>query len=293
MTRRLLQTVALTAATCALAAQVMAQGASTGTPTVSREVLAILLEGPDGLRGRSFDLSVGALAPGFPADLVPPGADVRASAVEAQSAATTVVAAAPRFSLADQGRFEQRLAAAGWIDPDRPRGFVGPSTSPTLTLCRGDQFAKVTYIPDATGGSFIRAMVERDAARACVVRPEMTDTVVPVPTLTIPEGARSGRAAIGGTPDAMYSSIRLETAHSVEQVNAHYAAQLTSAGWTLASAAAGDRSMAVSRLRATGRGGRAVTGLLIVAAIEGTSQIDVMLRVVQAQAGPAPASIIR
>jgi hypothetical protein len=51
--------------------------------------------------------------------------------------------------------------------------------------------------------------------------------------------------------------------------------------------------MSVARLRATGRGGQPVTGVLIVTAIEGSRQIDVMLRVVQTQAGPAAAAIIR
>lgn len=278
---------------CAFAVLMPAQAAAGQTPTVSRDVLAILLEGPDGIAGRPFDLRVGSAPPEFPADLLPPGAEIRVSAVESEPETMTIVALVSKFSLEDQSRFERRLATAGWIDPDRPRGFVAPSSSPTLTLCRADQLAKLTYLPEAGGGTFVRAMFERDTGRTCRARPETTYTDVPLPTLSVPDGARTGRAAIGGTPDAMYSSIRLETSQGVDRVSAHYAGQLTEAGWTLEGESGDDRSMSVARLRAVGRGGQPVTGLLIVTAIEGTRQIDVMLRVVQAQAGPAPASIIR
>jgi hypothetical protein len=252
-----------------------------GGGTVPRETMAVLLAGPEGLADRPFDLRVGAAPADFPADLLPTGALVRVSA--GLDGLSAVVAVAARFSGDERLAFEQRLEAAGWINPLRPAGFVAREMGPSVSLCRGERFATLTVFPRSEGGAYIRASVVTEPGRACLAHAPAAVTPVPLPSMTAPAGARSGRASMGGTADAMYSSIRLSTAQTVASVAAHYTGQLAAAGWVVEGQTADDAAMSVTRLRSTGPGGAPVTAVLVVTALGAAGEVDVLLRLVQPQ----------
>jgi hypothetical protein len=252
---------------------------------VPREAMALLLAGPEGFGSRPFDLRVGSAPAGFPGDLLPTGALVRVSAGIDGLAA--VVAVAARFSADDRVAFEQQLEAGGWINPLRPAGFAAREAGPSLSLCRGDRFATLSFLTRSEGGSYVRASVATEPGRACLVQAPSVVSTVPLPSMPVPADARSGRASMGGTSDAMYTSIRLTTRQSVEAISAHYVRQLTSAGWTVEGRTADGAAMSVTRLRAAGTSGASATALLVITAVDGSGEVDVLLRLVQPQGSAA------
>jgi hypothetical protein len=191
------------------------------------------------------------------------------------------VAALARFAVDDRSAFERRLDGAGWINPLLPAGFAAPPTRASLTMCRGDRFAMISFAPRSEGGTWVRASIVTDAERPCIARPRATASQVPLPALAPPAGARGGHASVGGTPDAMYSSVRLETRRSAAEVAAHYAGQLTAAGWTIEGRSSEAATMAVTRLRTSGAAGERITGLLVVTSLDALDQMDVLFRIVQ------------
>jgi len=248
---------------------------------VPREAMALLLAGPEGFGARPFDLRVGSAPAGFPADLLPTSALIRVSAgVEGLSA---VVAAVTRFSLAERLAFEERLEATGWINPLQPAGFSPREVRPSLSVCRGDRFATLSFLSRSEGGSWIRVSVTTEPGRSCLAQASAPATNVPLPSMSVPPGARSGRASMGGTADASYSAIRLETPQTVEAVGAHYVSQLAAAGWTVEGQTSDAAAMSVTRLRSPGPAGTAVTAVLVVTAVAGSDEVDVLLRLVQPQ----------
>ncbi len=270
--------VALVASTSQSSAWSLEQAAE----AVPREAMALLLSGPEGLGTRAFDLRVGAAPADFPEDLLPNGALVRVSAgIDGLSAVVAVVA---RFSSAERMAFEERLAGAGWVNPFQPAGFAPRTIGPSLSVCRGDRFATINFLTRSEGGSYVRASVATEPGRACLAQaPSPVTTPLPLPSMPVPPGARSGRASMGGTPDAMYSSVRLSAPQSVEAIGAHYAAQLTAAGWTLEGMTADGAAMSVTRLRSAGPAGASVTAVLVVTAVGESGEVDVLLRLVQPQ----------
>jgi hypothetical protein len=160
-----------------------------------------------------------------------------------------------------------------------------------MSLCRGDRFATLTFLPRSEGGAYIRASVATEPGRACLAQAPAGVTPVPLPSMTAPPGARSGRASMGGTPDAMYSSIRLSTTQSAGAIGAHYAGQMTAAGWTVEGRSTDDAAVSVIRLRSTGQGGAPVTAVLVVTALGQAGEVDVLLRLVQPQGVPGAREI--
>jgi hypothetical protein len=258
-----------------LALMAPATGVARQDRSVPREVIAILLEG---LERGGFDLRLGD-ALEFPDDLLPAGAEIAVSAVGDET--TTVVATTPTLSASARVDYEQRLVAAGWTNPERPTGFMASATGPLVTVCRGSEFATVSFSPRPAGGSYVRAAVMTDTRRACAAQPSTAYAEMPLPSLAAPVGAVTGRASMGGTSDTVYSAVRIRTDIPVEAVGSHYAEQLTTAGWRVEGQSGDPGAVSVTRLGATSPAGEAVTGLLVVTAIDGTGDLDVMLRVVR------------
>ncbi len=283
MTVRTLTVLAAVSIVLPHASRTAASPAAQGGESVPREAMAVLLSGPEGFGNRPFDLRVGSAPAGFPGDLLPSGALVRVSA--GTDGLSAVVAIVARFSADERVVFEERLESAGWINPLRPAGFAARETGPSLSLCRGDQFATLSFLSRSEGGSYVRASVATERGRACLVQAPSVVSNVPLPSMPVPEGARSGRASMGGTPDALYSSIRLTSSRGADAIGAHYARQLSAAGWTVEGQTS-DGAMSVTRLRSAGTAGSSVTALLVVTAIEGSGEVDVLLRLVQPQGVP-------
>jgi hypothetical protein len=248
--------------------------------TVSKDVVAVLLQGPDVAPGEPFDLRVGSAPVGFPIDLMPAGTRVTATATTAT--ATTVVGTLARFAQSDRPGFDASLAAAGWIDDgSRPRGLTAIAPGTAIAVCRGNDHATVTFTPREPTGAFVRASVVQDPQRACVARPVSTFGDVPMPSLRPPSGAESSAAGIGGTANAMYSSVRLRTTQSLETIVSHYASQLSAAGWRVEGQTSELKAVAVTRLSGASTTGEALSGVLVVTSVGSAGQVDVLLRVVR------------
>jgi len=281
MVVRLSMAVAVVSVVVLSAPRTIASPAVQAGGAVPREAMALLLTGPEGFGSRPFDLRVGFAPADFPIDLLPAAAVIRVSAgLDGLSAVVAVVA---RFSIDDRLAFEERLESGGWINPLQPPGFVAREARPSLSVCRGDRFATLSFLSRSEGGSYVRASVTTEPGRACHAQASATTVNVPLPSMAVPPGARSGRASMGGTPDAMYSSIRLTTDQGVEAIGAHYARELTAAGWSVEGTTADDAAMSVTRLRSSGPSGATATALLVVTAVGASGEVDVLLRLVQPQ----------
>jgi hypothetical protein len=269
-----------TVAFCAQTIAAAPQQTPTSATTISRDVVAVLLQGPDVAPGEAFDLRMGAAPAGFPADLLPTGTRVAATATT--SKATTVVGTLARFAQADRPAFESSLARSGWIDEEaRPRGLNATAQGTPIVVCRGADFATVTFTPREPTGTFVRASIVKDETRRCAARPVSTFGDVPMPSLRPPSGAESSGAGIGGNSNAMYSSVRLRTAQPVETIASHYASQLTAAGWKVEGHTAEEKSIAVTRLSGSSTTGEPLSGMLVVTSLASADQVDVLLRVVR------------
>ncbi|MEZ5316056.1 MAG: hypothetical protein R2752_01500 [Vicinamibacterales bacterium] len=267
--------------TCAGATGAIAQTSTlTSGGTVPSDVMAVLLQGSDVGSGRAFDLRIGSAPAAFPADLLPAGTRVNATAVGPQ--ATTVVGTLTSYVAADQPAFEAMLTSAGWIEMvSRPKGFTAIVQGVPLTLCRGAEFATVSFAPRMPSGMFVRASVATDASRTCAA-PHMSDfSDLPLPSLRPPAGTESSGAAIGGTPDATYTTVRLATTRPVDQIAAHYRDQLTSSGWRVEGEATENGAMSVTRFSTASTGGDPMSGMLVVTALGQSGQVDVLLRLVR------------
>jgi hypothetical protein len=249
----------------------------TGAPD---DVMSVLQRGPTSLPGESAEIGVGPAPEGFPKEVLPPGAEVGAAAISPRM--TTVVALVPGLSLEGRLREQARLAVAGWISAvPTPRGFAsGPADRP-ITVCRGIEFVSIAYLDRAAGGAFVRASLTNDPRRPCIARPDATFADLDLPVLVAPPGAKTTGGGAGGGADAMFSQTRLDTTLTPREVAAHYVRQLESAGWKVEGRANEDDMISVTRLSITSRIGDAMTAVLTIAALPGTSSLDLTLKFVR------------
>jgi hypothetical protein len=257
-----------------------AQTRSSDATSVSREVVAVLMQGPDIAPGEPFDLRVGTAPEAFPADLMPNGTRVAASATTANALA--VVGTVARFAQADRPGYEGSLHAAGWIDNEvHPRGLNAAALGAPIAVCRGARFATVTFTPRDAGGVFVRASITEDPKRTCAARPRATYGDVPIPSMRPPSGAESSGAGFGGNPDAMYSSVRLRTGQPLDAIASHYTSQLSAAGWKVDGQTTEPQQVAVTRLSAATTAGEPLSGTLVVTSLGRSNEVDVLLRIVR------------
>ena len=85
----------------------------------------------------------------------------------------------------------------------------------------------------------------------------------------------------------MLSAARIESALSLVQIMDHYVSQLVAAGWSIDSRALGISTVSVTRLTTkSSTSGESVTAILVVTPLKGTSDFDLMLRLVRDARGP-------
>jgi len=245
---------------------------------VSREVMALLMSGP-GMTSGNFELRVGAVPDGFPADLLPPGTTIEASAIAA--GATTVVGANPSLVLSDLFMQVPRMTAAGWSNVGPPmRGFMNRPAGMGLSLCRNQEFAQVTFTPREAGGVYARVTIRNEPRQTCGSRPDFNFPDVTIPVLVAPADATVvGGGGGGGSLDEMHSRSRIETASPLRAVMAHYVAQIERAGWTESGRATQGNEMAVTRFRTTSRLGDEVTAVLLITRLGTGRQLDLLLSI--------------
>ncbi len=259
------------------------------TETVSREVMTLLMTGP-GMTSGQFELRVGAAPETFPAELLPPGTAIEASASAPGTA--TVVGANASLTISDLTAQLPRVAAAGWSNAGPPiRGFVSRAASMALAVCRNQEFAVIGFATREAGGVYARVTVRQEPRQVCGSRPDFNFPDVTIPVLVAPPDATiAGGGGSGGGVNDLHSRSHIETAAPLHTVMEHYVTQVERAGWTESGRLTQGNEIAVTRFRTTSRLGDAVTAVLVITRLGTGNGLDLMLHVVRDQPSSGPAS---
>ena len=263
----------------------LALAAQQSSDTNPKELVTMLLRGPGSYPGENFDIKIGA-PPGFPQDLLPKGVTPAVSTTSERQ--VTVVAEAPQLAMDGLGSYERELAAAGWINPASMslRGLVSSSTVPAMSVCRGDQYATVSFAERKAGGLYVRASLTSDPRRGnCVATPRPISFFadIDLPQMLPPSGAPSMGAGSSAGPDYHHQQVRIETAMPASDVVAHYARQLEKAGWKR-DARISDGDLVAARYTTQSRSKDTVVAILMVTSlpvVSGNKQVEVSLRLLR------------
>lgn len=251
--------------------------------TVSKDLVNLLMRGPGMSSNDSFDLRIGA-PPSFPRELLPRGVTPAASTVSERS--TVVVAEAPDLTGRDLSQHDRDLAAAGWTNLSSMgmRGLVSSNSSPSSSLCKGDQFVTISYSTRAAGGLNLRVAVTTDPRRGpCMTtggRPYSYFADVDLPNLSPPDGSRVMGSGSSSSNDRYDQNIRLETKLDPQAVVKHYGDQLESAGWKR-EARAGGPGAAFAHFTTVSTTKEPVIAIIVAAALPGGTQTAVNLQLLR------------
>ena len=188
----------------------------------------------------------GQLAPQLPADFpLPPGADVIGAYSYSKDKSTTEIDV-PLAPEQIQDFFREHLLAIGWQTqepfPDTQRG--GFANSPRQDISAATFFLSphgpsLSILAMASPGKPSDLHISYDAtipdnARG-PHRRRWRDMDEMIPALTAPPGGQQRPEGGGGGGGSWRASARLELDHDLDigAIAAHYATQLTEAGWTL------------------------------------------------------------
>lgn len=243
---------------------------------VPRELALALISGFRGGRAEP-DIVVGRAPATFPANVLPANANVLGGID--YSRATAVVLTAPESADSTRASLVRHLERLGWRVADRERGqggFVASAQEMPRTFCRDDKGLSVVVRDRPRGGSL--AMLsswsgpcdEDDRRREGLAPPHL-------PTLEAPAGARSLGQGMGGGREGREAFTRLESSMPSAQIAAHYARQLTRAGWTVTGPAIAE-GVVVYGVRHRDEENRPLGGALTVVEIPESRQREVLLR---------------
>ena len=241
--------------------------------------LDVLRRGAISMLADTPAISEGKLPEGFPADALPPGATVRATAVA--PGVTTVVVMVQRWTVLDRRKEHFRLTSAGWLNQGpTTTGFVSGPFASAVSVCRGADFIALRYIDRTSGGVFVRAQIRPDPRRACSPRPAVggfgdLDT----PVLFPPSGLQHIGGSFGGSPMSMNALTRMDTTQTPKALAAHYVSQLEADGWKVESVANDDSSISATRLGMNSRIGDRMTAVLAITAVRDSTFVDLALRI--------------
>lgn len=267
--------LATTAGVLVLMANGSRLGAQSETATIPVPLATALIAGGSPARAmRSPRYVVATLPPGWPADLVLPTPATVMGGMTSGSTLVAVFADSTRRLLVE---YVGLLEGAGYRRPASPStsGFQ-PALDAYSYYCRDSAMVNVRTIPGPQR-SVLHVVYRPESALSCLA-PEQTpppaDALV-LPSLTPPPGTSSRGSGHGGGSDERTATTRLlGTSLDPAAVAAHYAAQLTAAGWTVSPPAANER-VAVQALQARDKSGKPWSGALLV--VRAGAALDVSL----------------
>jgi hypothetical protein len=221
-----------------------------------------------------------SLPPGFPAEILPKGTDVRLSA--ANESHSTVVGVASSPTIFELPAYVLSLGKSGWT----ARGLAhGLATTPPqgVELCRGTETARVDFIPLPSEGLAIRARRSLSSNSRCqtdAFRTMVDDVAVPI---LIPGGFRMIGSGSGGGPESFDSEIFGHTTLGADGTAVELASQIVKGGWAIAREA---RAGPVTVIRAVRESvaGDPVTALVVVTPLPESFHLNLWLHVVRHQA---------
>ena len=201
----------------------------------------------------------GRLPPGWPTDLVPPGAKVLGGSAQSESSPFQMHTAV--FAFSGQANpnevIRSLIIAAGYVRHDLESsrgigGFVGSEPSTAHNYCKGDSMVNFKAV-DSVQAPLVMAihMVDGETARQnCAPQPDWMQGQrfpVTVPTLTPPKGVVTfgGGSSWSGDEGTIRSTLR--TTLSPDSILANYTTQLVAAGWKAEGRPALGEGIAVQR----------------------------------------------
>jgi hypothetical protein len=237
---------------------------------------------PGGMGG-PVDMKPGPPPSGFPLEVLPSGMTPTASGVNG----TRTVVTGTLASRAARWRADYIAAVSslGWT-PQRGQqpGFVMGGPSESVGICKGPDFVDVAITPGASGNANVRATLTRDPRRVCANHgpgATMGFADVAFPTLEAPSGAKASTGGSGGSSSEWSSHAQITTELSMASLADHYRAQILDAGWTEEGAPAFMENAMVIRYKAPSTLGPALPAMLIITALDGPRDFDLLIRVVR------------
>src|SRR5262245_47726865 len=144
----------------------VAPASQSASESVSKEMMSLLLRGPGLALGDNFDLQRGSAPKTFPMELLPPGSQVGVTGTTDRG--TVVVGFVPTPTESSRSSEVARLQKLGWIHQgSSPTAGLLTGADPSLSFCRGMEFATVAPVPRSDGGSLVRVSVTRETNRSC------------------------------------------------------------------------------------------------------------------------------
>ena len=217
-------------ALAALATTVPADAQTPEPETVPLELVQVLSRG-----GRAPEVLVGRLPEAIARQLTLPE-DSRVIGSLVHGAFSVSAIADPGSPAAAQARWVARLLEAGWTRFERPsRGGFESGPEMGLQFCRGDSASVSLGISrNPRGGSYVHVTQPRARRHSiCATRsgPDPWMRGSPIPPLEPPPGSVHIGSGAGGGSDEWDARARIESDLPVDELVAHYAAQLRAHGW--------------------------------------------------------------
>ena len=255
---------------------------------IPRELALALISGFRGGRAAPT-IIVGRVPTAFPTLTLPANANVLGGTEH--SDATSLVLTIPGTPDSARSSLVRQLEQSGWrlAQRDWGQGFVPSASDLPVLLCRGDAGLNLVVRERSQGGSLAvvtswrareRGPCDEDDRRGRMDfdRPEL-------PTLEAPPAARSFGQGMGGGREGREAFTRIESSMTSADLAAHYARQLTTAGWTLSGPSVGN-GIVVYGVRHRDGENRPVGGVLLVFDIPESRQREVLLRIAREERRP-------
>jgi hypothetical protein len=162
-------------------------------------------------------------------------------------------------------------------------GFIQGSVVPqgALAFC-GASGAVIANVVDSTPTGRLVSVLwtsEREALSTCrTAEARESSPPLAIPILTAPAGVKLRPGGSGFSDGHIETTARVDTAYTAELLLAHYATQLTAAGWTVTPSSARGEGIALRQLTTKDSQGELWHGALII--ITGGREREVTLRMV-------------
>lgn len=236
----------------------------------------------------------------LPKELLPEGATF----VVASSSPSllVVVVSVPPGIVNEPWRLQWRLEDSGWISwtpgffgfrpaitgaAGRMAGVPGlANAGPSLQLCKGQDFADVSFWRNADGPRYLRLAVGPETRRSCAARPMGSFGDVPLPSIEVPFGLGGMSNGSGGGLDDTTARTRIDLSRAPagvtpETLAADFVRQMAFAGWKVEAGPTKDQVMSTARLSHRSRAGDPVTAMIMVTALSDTPFVDAIIRIVR------------
>lgn len=255
-----------------------------GPELVPQELVAALLAGWVGPGPTLPEIVVGRMPEKMPFE-VPRPDDARVLGALARPSNGTLVFSVVQPPIEAMKAYVALLRRAGWDDRggEIGSGFQPPVTPNSGTFCQGEKRSISAGTAEGSKGQtvFLVRYTEGGSYSPCEdrQRENVSPQRGPIPTLYPPPGTSVVHGNISGSLHYSEASGRLRTELRPAQLVAHYATQLRSEGWEPQSESSG-ADVAAQTWRIKDRRGKAWVGILVAAAIPGSDDRDILLRVV-------------